>query len=83
MKATLHSRFGSDLDQFLIDGVVPMGSYQKIINDVHTKAVSDAIVEIGNNIVLGAPAPAVHRSESQLPRPYRSTLSQLRSNFCN
>ena len=35
-----------------------------------------------NNVLLGPP-PEVDPSERMLPRPYRSTLSQLRSGYCS
>ena len=33
--------------------------------------------------VLKTPAPPIHSSETQLPRPYRSILTQLSSAFCS
>ena len=50
--------------------------------DLHTKYTRKAILEQGNNPLLAIPTPLINKSEQELPRHYRSTLSQLRSGHC-
>ena len=55
--------------------------YKPAIRDIHTRAVRETINKNGPNRVLGRRPPPVHKSERRLPRGWRTTLSQLRSDF--
>ena len=66
----------------LVNGVLPNGTYPATKSAIHTDYVQRSITSHGDHRLLNAPAPAVHRSESRLPRIHRSTLSQLRSGHC-
>ena len=84
MKHTLQSKFLHLVSPHLSDdGTLPPSSYKYCLSNLHTSAVNHSILSLSNNRVLNAPAPQIDPSESSLPRPYRSTLSQLRSGFCS
>ena len=84
LRHTLTSKHKSTVVPFLRNGILPPESRQTVINDLHTAAVSVAIqgMDKNPNRVLGSRPPQVNKSESSLPRHWRSTLSQLRSGFC-
>ena len=81
-KKTLQSKFRDDVADRLVDGSLPPGAYPETKKAIHTKYVSQSIAALENNSLLNAPAPEIDASEKQLPRPYRSALSQLRSSHC-
>ena len=82
-KCTLQSRFLEPVSPFLTEGILPLTSYKLTIANLHTQYVQNAISNLDPNPVLNTPAPPIHPSETQLPRPYRSILTQLRSSYCS
>jgi hypothetical protein len=83
MKETLSSRFGDDLAPYLQDGVLPAILYNRTKDAIHTNAVGSYLDSAAPNIILGTRPPEIHPSEETLPRIYRTTLSQLRSDYCS
>ena len=81
-KHTLQSRFFPTVAPHLVGGTLPPASYNTVIKSLHTEAVATAIASQTPNRVLLSPPTTVAIEERSLPRPYRSTLSQLRSGFC-
>ena len=79
MKQTLRSKVGDLVEPSLINGVIPDGAYRTTIDSIHTNIVAEAIGNYANNRVLNAPAPDINKSETDLPRPTRAVLAQLRS----
>ena len=83
-KHTLQSRFFPQLEPFLApDGTTPPDSYKTILKQLHTYAVGEAMEALEPNCVLNSPPPEINDTEITLPRPYRTTLSQLRSGWCS
>ena len=82
MKNTLQSRYLPSVAPHLVGDALPPVNYRNTIQCLHTEAVANAIASQAPNRVLGSPPPAIAEEERTLPRPYRSTLSQLRSGFC-
>ena len=82
MKHTLQSRFLPSINHHLVDGSLPPDSYPSTLKSLHSEAVASAIDSADPNRVLRAPPPAICPSEKLLPRPTRTTLSQLRSGHC-
>jgi len=82
MKETLQSRFLPQLTHLLSNGITPEEEFKTILKEIHTEAVEVAIQSYPNNKVLDAPAPCINEEEKELPRTYRTTLSQLRSGYC-
>ena len=81
-KATLQSRFLKSLSPYLTNGTLPLDSYKQTIKSIHTSSVKNAISQAEPNPVLGVRPPVIDPSETTLPRPTRTTLSQLRSSYC-
>ena len=50
---------------------------------LHTDAVASAIDQLGSSRVLNTKPPPIDKSDSSLTRLVRTTLSQLRSEFCS
>ena len=65
------------VDPFLRNGVLPPGSRHTVISDLQTAAAAAVAMERNPKR-----PPEVEKSESSLPRHWRSTMSQLRSGFC-
>ena len=82
MKHTLQSRFHSSVSPFLVNNSLPPDSYRTTIQSLHTSAVASTLAARPPNRVLSSVPPPIAEEELSLPRPYRSTLSQLRSGFC-
>ena len=82
IKQTLQSKFLPSINQYLTDGITPPDEYQAIVNEIHTQAVQDAILNQPPNPILQEQPPDIAPVETQLPRVYRTTLSQLRSGYC-
>ena len=82
MKQTLQSRFLPTVAPYLTNGTLPPTTFKATLKSLHTSAVSSTISSRPPNRVLQAPAPPVSEEELDLPRPYRTTLAQLRSGFC-
>ena len=53
------------------------------IKSLHTAAVDDSIVSLGDNYILGTPPPPIDDSEVALSRLERCTLAELRSGDCH
>ena len=82
-KTTLQARFGPSIAHHLSNGVTPPSSYDSIISSLHTEAVQLAIRNFPPHRLLGPTTPPpINPEESSLPRPFRSTLAQLRSGHC-
>ena len=84
LRQTLASKHQASVALFLRNGVIPPDSLGTVKVDLHTAAVAEAIIgmDAKPNRVLGARPPPVDSSVTDLPRHWRSTLSQLRSGFC-
>lgn len=83
MKPTLQSRFGYLVAPLLVDGRLPAGSYGDAKRTLRREIASRTAELAENNRVLAAPPPSIAPEEATLPRPFRATLAQLRSGFCN
>ena len=82
MKDTLQSLFLPQVQPHLVEGILPPNSYRQTISSLHSEAVGRVLASSQPNRVLGTVPPPVAAEELSLPRPYRSTLSQMRSGFC-
>ena len=82
MKKTLKSAFLPVVSPYLVNGKMPAGGVAAARSEIHTASVRNSSAFNYPNPVLGAVAPPVDESEKELPRPYRLTLSQLRSSYC-
>ena len=83
MKETLSSKYGESIEQFLQNGIMSEVTYKRAIKTIHTQAVSAAKAKQKVNPLLERHPPAVSASESSLPRPFQTTMSQLRSTYCS
>ena len=63
-------------------GEFSSADYKAGLKTLHTECVQGALNGYAVNKVLNEPAPPIHKSERELPRSVRSTLSQLRSSYC-
>jgi hypothetical protein len=81
MKQTLRTRHGNYVLNKIPEEGLNTDNYKSILKSIHTESVAEAIANQENNKVLNEPAPAVHKSEQDLPRRTSSTLSQLRSGY--
>jgi len=79
MKHTLKSRYGEYVQDLLPSNHLEEDLYKGKLKEIHTMEVQNSIANLGNNPVLNAQAPKIHKDEKNLPRITRSTLSQLRS----
>ena len=82
-KHTLQSKFLPVVTPYLVDGILPPQNYTATIKSLHTEATATAIASSDPNDILQSLPPPVAEEETFLPRPYRTTLSQLRSGFCS
>jgi len=76
MKQTLQSRFLHCVVPYLSSGIIPPTDYVTTIKSLHTEAVSDFKS-------LQTASPKIVPEKANLPRPYRTTFSQLRLSFCS
>ena len=81
-KNTLQSKYLESVRPFLTDNNPTPDQIKIAQTNIHTKAVQDAILNTPPNRVLQEPAPQISPEELNLPRAYRTTLSQLRSGHC-
>jgi hypothetical protein len=81
MKHTLQSRFLPSLVPYLHNGTIRPDSYRQTIKALHTAAVTSAIAAQDVSKVLNQAPPPIDPSELELPRRFRTTLSQLRSGY--
>ena len=70
------------VEPYLTGGVVDPTTYPNVIKSLHTQCVQSSINTQPPNPILGDLPPVINREETSLPRTARTTLSQLRSNFC-
>ena len=84
MKHTLQSRYSVHLTPYLDDeGLIDPNYYRSTLKEIHTDTVNHSIASLGPSKTLGVIPPSICPSESSLLRPYRTTLSQLRSGYCS
>ena len=81
MKATLQSKYASNLHQHAPDGVVD-NNYKDVLKSIHTSSVQKTIAHLKPNTLLDAAPPNISPSEKRLTRIQRTTLAQLRSRHC-
>ena len=79
----LQSRFLPTIRHLLTDGLASADTYRADMRSLHSAAVAEAITSLGDKRLLGRLPPEINSSESALPRPHHTTLSQLRSGFCS
>ena len=94
VKHSLRSRFSEDIRRILgqnigrtpapmYGGILRAGSYGAAKTRLKTDAVNATLRPPPKKKVLLGPPLEVDPSERLLPRPYRSTVSQLRSGYCS
>ena len=64
-------------------GIISYAEYKAGVKELHTTCVRTATASYTHNKVLQAPAPAIDKSETELPRKTRALLAQLRSSYCS
>ena len=80
----LQSAYLADLSHLLgPDGAAAPDDHRAAIRAIHTSCVQHHISVSPPNRVLSSRPPEISLSESRLPRPYRTTLAQLRSGHCS
>ena len=79
-KPTLTTCFGEEINRISSPNLAPT-TYKRLLKSIHTRSVRDSINNLGNNRVLNSQPPKISKTEKELPRITRSTLSQLRSGF--
>ena len=80
----LQTAYLSDIQHLLEpDGSIDRDSYRLTLNSIHTDRVTTYLASRSPNRVLGILPPDIADEETQLPRHYRTTLSQLRSGHCS
>ena len=81
---TLTLKYSESVSPLTTGGVVPPGQCGDALKSLNTTAVESAIrkLDAKPNRVLGCCPPSIHASSKSFPRPWRSTLSQLRSGWC-
>ena len=82
IRHTLQSRFHPAVAPYLSNGALPPTQYKPTLKALHSSAVLSSIDSRNSNRVLSTQPPTISDEESSLPRPHRTTLSQLRSGFC-
>ena len=84
MKETLYHKHNNTVEPYLTNGIMDPNRYKATIKDIHTKSVAASIAKqkLLPNVVLEAVPPDVSSSEKSLPRIQRTTLAQLRTNYC-
>jgi hypothetical protein len=82
MKPTLQQCFGHVSGKYAPDRTFLELSLKRAIKGIHTDAVFTYLEGRVPNCVLGTLAPEVHPDEALLPRIYRTTMTQLRADFC-
>ena len=83
MKQTLQSRFLHCVAPYLSSGILNLTNYRTAMKSLHTKAVTDSKSVLSHNRILQTASPQITPEEASLPRPYITTLSQLRASFCS
>ena len=80
MKKSLTSEHG-DYIYNLTNGIHDETNHKSLLKRIHTESVSATIALESPNPILGHKPPEIDKSERDLPRITRSTLSQLRSGY--
>ena len=70
-----------DIQHLISDAQLDSAAYKLGLKNLHSEAVNQARAKFLPNRVLGREPPDVCKSEMDLPRSTRSTLSQLRSGW--
>ena len=79
---TLKSRFLHRVAPYLSNDIIPTTEYKTTIEYLHTEAGYRFIDNLAENSVFETSFTEI-AVEENLPRPYRTYLSQLRSSFCS
>ena len=77
MKETLFIRYRSTVEQIMI-----AKDRKTTLQEIHTKAVNQAVNSQGRNVVLDDRPPLINISEKELTRRERTTLAKLRFGHC-
>ena len=80
---TLQSRYLPEIQQYLTNNQTTPDEYKDIIKDIHTSTKETYRRRAPPDKVLNMAPPEIDREEDQLPRHFRTTLSQLRSVYCS
>ena len=83
MKETLQTRYEGRYLEPLLNNNEPLNEkkHRKLLKEIHTNKVSDALLSFENSPVLDERAPKISTDEPKLPRSTRRTLAQLRSGY--
>ena len=81
MRETLQTRYEERYIKPLLNNNEPLNEkkYRKLLKEIHTNEVSDALLSYDKSPVLDQRAPKIAKDEQKLPRSTRRTLAQLRS----
>ena len=82
IKTSLQSKFLPSIAHHLTNGITSPDDYDNIITSLHTEAVQSAIQSFPPHRFLHQVPPPINPEELTLPRPFRTTLAQLRSGHC-
>ena len=77
MKVTLFTRHRNTIEPMML-----ADNRKATLQGIHTDAVSKAVNDQKNNIVLDDLTHPINNSEKDLTRKERATLAQLRSGYC-
>ena len=81
MKKTITSEHGNYVNNLIHNDNLDNTQYKILLKTIHTESVSATITAQENNPTLGRPPPEIDKTEKDLLRKTRSTLSQLRSGY--
>ena len=81
MKQTIQSWFLHCVVPYLSSGILSPADFGTTIKSLHTKDVSIFKSLLSHNRVLQTASPQIALEDANLPRQYRTTLSQLCSSF--
>ena len=83
MKETLQTGYEGRYIEPLLNNNEPLNEkkHRKLLKEIHTNKVSDALLSFENSPVLDERAPKISKDEPKLPRSTRRTLAQLRSGY--
>ena len=80
MKKTLKSCYGNEI-KGLAPTPIDQDTRKRLLKTIHTREVRRSVQNLGNNKVLNSIPPDIDKTEKELPRQTRTTLSQLRSGY--
>ena len=84
MRQTLTSKFGSKIRDLNLQNIEEDQAKSQLRyhqTEIHTRCVQETIEAFQANKVLQTCPPPINQDEKNLPRPTRSTLSQIRSGY--